>query len=68
MTKLVMTAAVGQRVRLDVHPASGNVLAAGHHGDDDDGRDDVDHHRPYANRRSIPVHFPCPQSHDRTLT
>ena len=68
MTKLVMTAAVGQRVRLDVHLAFGNVLEAGHHGGGDDGCDDVGHHRPYANRRSIPVHFPCPRSHDQTLT
>jgi hypothetical protein len=68
MTKPVMTAAAGQRVRLDVRLASGNVLEAGHHGGGDDGRDDVGHHRPYANRRSIPVHFPCLRSRDRTLT
>ena len=68
MTKLVMTAAAGQRVRLDARLASGNVLEADHHGEDDDGRDDVGHHQPYANRRSIPVHFPCLQSRDRTLT
>jgi hypothetical protein len=63
-----MTAAAGQRVRLDARLASGNVLEAGHHGGGDDGRDDVGHHQPYANRRSIPVHFPCLRSRDRTLT
>lgn len=68
MTKLVMTAVAGQRVRLNVRLASGDVLEAGHHGEGDDGRDDVGHHRPYANRRSIPVHFPCLRSRDRTLT
>jgi hypothetical protein len=68
MTKPVMTAGVGQHVRLDVRLASGNVLEAVHHAGGDDGRDDGGHHRPYANRRSIPVHFPCPRSRDRTLT
>jgi hypothetical protein len=68
MTKLVMTAAAGQRVRLDVRLASGDVLEAGHHAGGDDGRDDYGHHRPYANRRSIPVHFPCLRSRDRILT
>jgi len=68
MTKLVMTAAAGQRVRLDARLASGDVLEAGHHGGGDDGRDDVGHRRPCAIRRSIPVHFPCLRSRDRTLT
>ncbi len=68
MTKLVMTAAAGQRVRLDVRLASGNVLEAGHHGGGDDAHDDVGDHRPYANRRNIPVHFPYLQSRDRILT
>ena len=69
MTKLAMTAAAGQHVRLDARLASGNVLEeAVHHGWGDDGRDDVGHHQPYANRRSIHGHFPCLQSRDRTLT
>lgn len=68
MTKLVMTAAAGQRVRLDVRLASGNVLEVGHRGGGDDGRDDVGHHQPYANRRSIPVHSPCLRNRDRILT
>jgi hypothetical protein len=68
MTKLVTTAAAGQRVHLDVRLAFGDVLEAGHRGGGDDGRDDVGHHRLYANRRSIPVHFPCLRSRDRILT
>jgi len=68
MTKLVMTAAAGQRVRLDVRLASGDVSEVGHHGGGGDGRDDGGHYRPYANRHSIPVHFPCLRSRDRTLT
>ncbi len=63
-----MMAVAGQRVRPGVRLASENVLEEGHHGGDDDGRDDDGHHRPYANRRSMPVHFPYPQSRDRTLT
>jgi len=51
-----MTAAVGQRVRLDVRLASGDVLEAGHHGGDGDGGDDVGHRRQYANHRSMLSH------------
>jgi hypothetical protein len=61
-----MTVAVGQRVRLDVRLASADVLEAGHHDGGDDGRDDVGDHRPYANRRSMPAHFPDPRSRDLT--
>jgi hypothetical protein len=63
-----MMAAAVQRVHLGVRLASENVLEGGHHDGYDDGRDDVCHHRPYANRRSMPVHFPYPRSRGRTLT
>lgn len=68
MTKLVMTAVAGHRVRLDVRLAFGSVLEVVHHGGGDDGREDVGYHQPYANRRNTPVHFPCLRSRDRTLT
>lgn len=64
----MMTVAVGRRVRLDVRLASGDVLEAGHHGAGDDGGDDFGHHRPYANHRSTPAHFPDLQSRDLTWT
>ena len=61
-----MMAAVGQHVRLGVRLASVDVLEAGHHGGGDDGGDVVGHHRPYANRRSMPAHFPDLRSRDLT--
>ena len=61
-----MTAAVGQRVRLGVRLASADVLEAGHHGGGDDGVVVVGHHRPYANRRSMPAHFPALRRRDLT--